>query len=302
MNTRTLNSHRAFTLIELLVVIAIIAILAAILFPVFAQAKAAAKAAVGVSNLKQIDLGLLMYANDYDDQRISRDIQVINPATCNNGSIADGGCTVADEWSWKQNSAPYVKNTGIFQDPQNTCRTIPDLHSDEAARLAIGWQTTILTANQIFDRSYGLVNANANGGSATSLLFDNGNDQGPITLTQFDSPATTGLITEQHDQNGDIGPYEGWVQITAAYQLPAVQPGAIGTWNIGGDAYGDKACNCAFIDGHAKRVSYSQRDCTAYSEGATNNTEDIYGISGWQVANVGSWLASNCTSLPPAFH
>lgn len=58
---------RAFTLIELLVVIAIIAILAAILFPVFAQAKAAAKKAVCVSNEKQIGAALLMYANDYDD-------------------------------------------------------------------------------------------------------------------------------------------------------------------------------------------------------------------------------------------
>src|SRR4051812_7719020 len=58
---------RAFTLIELLVVIAIIAILAAILFPVFAQAKEAAKKAVCLSNLKQISLGWMLYAGDYDD-------------------------------------------------------------------------------------------------------------------------------------------------------------------------------------------------------------------------------------------
>ena len=58
---------RAFTLIELLVVIAIIAILAAILFPVFAQAKAAAKKTVCLSNVKQINLGTTMYLGDSDD-------------------------------------------------------------------------------------------------------------------------------------------------------------------------------------------------------------------------------------------
>ncbi len=58
---------KAFTLIELLVVIAIIAILAAILFPVFAQAKMAAKKSVDLSNMKQQGLAIVMYANDYDD-------------------------------------------------------------------------------------------------------------------------------------------------------------------------------------------------------------------------------------------
>ncbi|HZH97957.1 MAG TPA: prepilin-type N-terminal cleavage/methylation domain-containing protein [Fimbriimonadaceae bacterium] len=61
------TTNRAFTLIELLVVIAIIAILAAILFPVFAQAKEAAKKTGCISNLKQVGLAWHMYAGDYDD-------------------------------------------------------------------------------------------------------------------------------------------------------------------------------------------------------------------------------------------
>ncbi len=60
-------NRRGFTLIELLVVIAIIAILAAILFPVFAQAKEAAKSTAELSNAKEIGLAYKMYINDSDD-------------------------------------------------------------------------------------------------------------------------------------------------------------------------------------------------------------------------------------------
>lgn len=61
------RASRGFTLIELLVVIAIIAILAAILFPVFAQAREAARKTSCLSNLKQFGTAWLMYAQDYDE-------------------------------------------------------------------------------------------------------------------------------------------------------------------------------------------------------------------------------------------
>ena len=70
--THITNSKRssAFTLIELLVVIAIIAILAAILFPVFGRARENARRASCQSNLKQISLAALMYAQDYDERHM----------------------------------------------------------------------------------------------------------------------------------------------------------------------------------------------------------------------------------------
>ncbi|MCX7689166.1 MAG: DUF1559 domain-containing protein, partial [Fimbriimonadales bacterium] len=78
-----------FTLIELLVVIAIIAILAAILFPVFAQARESARQNTCLSNLKQLILTGLMYANDYDE-RFMPVGAAIEPGTVQDGRKLNG--------------------------------------------------------------------------------------------------------------------------------------------------------------------------------------------------------------------
>jgi prepilin-type N-terminal cleavage/methylation domain-containing protein len=96
--------RKAFTLIELLVVIAIIAILAAILFPVFAQAKVAAKRTVEMSNFKQIGTASLIYAGDADDLFPLHE-HWIGP---DDGNPAPG---------WVQKVAPYVKNVNCFRSP-----------------------------------------------------------------------------------------------------------------------------------------------------------------------------------------
>lgn len=98
-----------FTLIELLVVIAIIAILAAILFPVLASAKQRAWTIQCVSNLRQIGMGMKMFADD------------------NNGQYPESGSDIywnaidptTGKYSWMQQAISYVQNTNVYNCPAN---------------------------------------------------------------------------------------------------------------------------------------------------------------------------------------
>lgn len=96
------RSQRAFTLIELLVVIAIIAILAAILFPVFAQAKEAARKTACISNLRQHVQATLMYHGDNDD---------MNPLGVSGNRVTGVVSFVFDKL------APYMKSDQIVGCP-----------------------------------------------------------------------------------------------------------------------------------------------------------------------------------------
>lgn len=115
-------AKRGFTLIELLVVIAIIAILAALLFPVFAQAREAARKATCQANLKQLGTAFGMYAQDYDETMPLMDGR--------GGSFggfftmppgARAGSTVSRDAVWTNSLQPYVKNWNVF-----ACPSCPD--------------------------------------------------------------------------------------------------------------------------------------------------------------------------------
>jgi len=107
---RTLRpARRAFTLIELLVVIAIIALLAAILFPVFSRARENARKSSCANNVKQIGIGMLQYAQDYDETWPSGYVDM-------NG----GGFGSSSDRGWVNLLQPYVKSYQIFQCPSET--------------------------------------------------------------------------------------------------------------------------------------------------------------------------------------
>ncbi len=127
-----MKRNSAFTLIELLVVIAIIAILAAILFPVFAQAKVAAKKTQSLSNTKNIGTAIMIYSGDADDAFPQSE------SGTGNGYV-----------SWVAATFPYVKNgdskvsstgvarsygnTGIYLSPGNPRTPPPGAESHEGS-------------------------------------------------------------------------------------------------------------------------------------------------------------------------
>jgi prepilin-type N-terminal cleavage/methylation domain-containing protein len=170
-------SRKAFTLIELLVVIAIIAILAAILFPVFAQAKTAAKATSSLSNNKQEALAAIMYAGDFDD-------------TAPLDVVWDGGFPIwfgtagSDFEIWASVTQPYVKSLQLDQDPlQQTIGSIP---SGWAASWWYGYQPQFGYNYTCWSPTNGFPS-----GSPTNWPRD------PATFTTVARPADVPLFTER---------------------------------------------------------------------------------------------------------
>ena len=139
------SNKRGFTLIELLVVIAIIAILAAILFPVFAQARAAARKASCQSNARQIGLGIMMYVQDFDEQYCPYFSGFTPPGTY-----------TSPQWYWPQLVAPYIQKangTGIGTQAQATIKDLsPVFRCPDAP-----YNPSVLTNTSFgFNSSYGI--------------------------------------------------------------------------------------------------------------------------------------------------
>jgi len=274
------KKNRAFTLIELLVVIAIIAILAAILFPVFAQAKAAAKATTSISNQKQIALAGLMYSSDNDDMREPLRINILN-----------------DEYGFKRAIGPYVKANGLFVDSVNPAGKYYDIHSDPAVRTALGWQPVNLPKDQLFGRGYTRASVWVPGFQWPDLISEQNN----TSRTSFPNPAGTFDIVETKSMFEDVGPGQSWDQdVDAETSWIAGNPTTGLQWSWGGDKWDNKAMAVSFQDGHAKRVTFTGI-CGSVLGGKPGYfgfsdqdkmTNGTLGVDGW-------WRV--CTTLPAKF-
>ena len=241
---RSENLKRAFTLIELLVVIAIIAILAAILFPVFAQAKKAAKSVVSLSNAKQIGTAEKIYLNDYDDAYPT--IYTTNPlaagfpgGTTDPGS-QDGGCAPQLGWftangGWASTTGPYTKNGDIYR---SSGAEAPFWLATNSAGTGVpeGWcgtpvQSFVDSLKTAAPKGVSFMYRKAFGGAG----WFNG---GPITDSMAARPANNLVHYEYAAWSTDPN-YHIW-----------------GSYKVGD--LNNLALNVIFMDGHAKKIRGTQ--------------------------------------------
>lgn len=247
-------SHHGFTLIELLVVIAIIAILAAILFPVFAQAKNAAKKTACLSNVKQISLGFLMYTTDYDDfmpvwtaNACATRPPITSPPT---SSAFDLG------YMYQSLVAPYIKN-GVNQATGElgglwACPSIKSSFS--------------LISNTYAYNYYALGGThNCTGGplAAGFAPFNDSQYIRPPSTTQIGKPAEVFMISDGAQLSRPpayidfAGPTDvrnvgvwGAHEIGSGVIAPSASGGTSAQWRM----LTGKMTNVGYVDGHAKTI------------------------------------------------
>jgi prepilin-type processing-associated H-X9-DG protein/prepilin-type N-terminal cleavage/methylation domain-containing protein len=104
------QSRQGFTLIELLTVLGIIFILSAILFPVFSRARENARRASCMSNLHQLGLALLQYAEDNDGRLCYSENHPIT-------ATPPGGFWSTNYWFFPQILYPYHRSLQVFYCP-----------------------------------------------------------------------------------------------------------------------------------------------------------------------------------------
>ena len=269
----------AFTLIELLVVIAIIAILAAILFPVFAQAKLAAKKTQGLAQMKQIGTSLQIYLADYDDGLPTWNACL---AASQNGQPLPAECTTvgtfAAEVHWDAKLQPYVKNgnpelsqwAGLWQSPGAE-------YAPTAGR-SIGMNQLLFWRIDMYTSAGSCLGPSTNAFSGCYSYFNSG---------EIEYPSRTMFVAD----SGKAGRYEptyflnGWAETWDTTYAAYKSYGFSTPWRYGGES-----ANYVWLDTHAK----VHRGDQIYP----NPGHDKH-LSDWSTADVGRTYCSAATYQAP---
>ncbi len=273
---------RAFTLIELLVVIAIIAILAAILFPVFAQAKTAAKKTASLSNMRQVSTGSMLYMGDYDDT--TPPVYWYNPLDLTLP-------TSQGFYYYPLLILPYTKNKQIFLCPND--KADDPLLADPQGRGRFDPNSTfkdyVAGANASYGYNFRYLNTLTAGpvvGGRTLSIFSG------ISSTSIGAPAQTIMFAEatMKDQIAPGvagGPASavrnpvGYSRIEPPFPVPQTAPfaptsGWFGTYpdarsqgNLWG-RFNPKSALVMWVDGHVKYTSIGSLRAPGTTEAEVN--------------------------------
>jgi prepilin-type N-terminal cleavage/methylation domain-containing protein len=257
--------NRAFTLIELLVVIAIIAILAAILFPVFAQAKEAAKKTQDLSNNKQLLLATQMYMGDNDD---------VFPMLRNGRTFWTANVTGPQINSGHIMVNPYVKNKQMWRSPNDTmgrCDASATGYSTSENHATGGVVSYVFSYHSTLGTrpySFGLSGWDSTGstGAVSSVNASNsrsGTEVGNVAQTIFLIPSYiswtywNGLMQHRNDQREyafepgtpGVAGHPLWPRVTLIPGVWCNTQDGISLGNYGG------ITNWGFADGHSKAMN-----------------------------------------------
>ena len=246
-----LSTWSAFTLIELLVVIAIIAILAAMLLPALAKAKQKAQQTACLNNMKQLGLGLVMYADNNSDIMPSDGSQI--------------GQYPEDWIYWRPGSTPPVKQSPILATinaSTNILRCPADIDdTSRKARIASG----INVYNYSYTANGYTVSPDIDMGMLSTYALGNfPNIFVKKKLGSVRNPTNKILLAEEAMALLDRPKVANYTSVTTAVAAGAndgrwlCQPvGADGNYN--GDPVTTRhsgKSNANFGDGHAERIDY----------------------------------------------
>ncbi len=221
------SRRQGFTLIELLVVIAIIAILAAILFPVFARARDRARQASCTSNMRQIGLAAMMYAQDYDETLPAHYNFWMGDSSTRYHGFYDG-------------FAPYTMNEQIY--------ICPSGHFERSNRRANLPGPPEGFYGNSYRASYGVVTSHSSFPRAdfgVGLWSETGRG---LSLAEIDRPAEKILLAEMGQPQARTPAQIGFNE--DGTPIPMADDGSVGNMRY----RHSRMMNAAYGDGHVRAI------------------------------------------------